>query len=222
MSGQKQFFRIEGGAVSLVTERIERTVALDDLLKEIGREQGVITPILPTGCRLFHQAGDRSVFVIEQAPATRQVAWVRFGNKETWKLAFPYLIFVVVFRGDAVATDECRIFYRTSPLGNGDEKLLRVNLCNTWANARVCTGNIRVAGVTLAQKAESFVAGFWSSQFNDHIPYENFTPAAQVVAEVKSLESWEAASAANSLFVLSAKWLPFEGGTLADVIVGRC
>jgi len=217
MSGQKQFFRIEGGAVHLVTERIERTVTLDDLLAEVGRKQGVITPILPTGCRLFQQVGDRSVFVIEQVPQVRHLTWIGMQAGNAWKLAFPYVVFIVVLRGEAVATGECKVFYRKSPLGNGDEGLLRTNLCNVYQDGRICTGNFRVAGTTTAQKAEGFVSGFWGSAFNADLSDYNFRPAARSIPQVSSLAEWQKASEENPLFVLSASWLPFEGGTLADV-----
>ena len=220
----RQFFRIEGEAVHLVTERIERTVKLSDLLAEVGKEAGVTTPVLPQGCRLYHATGERSVFVIEQAPQVRSVVWTGMdqngSNNEKWKLAFPYVIFVVVFSGDAVSTGECRVFYRTSPLGNGDDKLLRPNLCNTYQDGRICTGDVRVAGNTLAQKAESFVSAFWGSRFNTDLYDYNFRPASEKFPQVATLAQWQTESAANPFFPLAIDWL--EAGKLADVISGRC
>ena len=60
----RQYFRIEGEAVHLVSEQIQRTVKLSDLLAEVGKEAGIITPVLPQGWRLlidrpivFHSSG---------------------------------------------------------------------------------------------------------------------------------------------------------------------
>lgn len=216
MSTEKKYFRVEGDAVHLVTERIERTVRLSDLMGEVVKDGGITTPILPLGCRFYSARGDRSIFVIEQAPTTRQIEW----SDNKWKLAFPFVVFVVVFVGQAVSGGECRIFYRTSPLGNGDDGLTRPNLCNTYPDGRICTGDTRVSGHTLAAKAESFVANFWRSRFNWDLRQNNWEPCAQMFSQVSSLQSWQAESEKNPLFPLGISW--FQHGKLADVIEGRC
>lgn len=214
----RQFLRVEGDAVHVVTERIERTVRLTDLLAESAREIGVSTPILPTGCRMFRQQGSRATFVVEQAPQVRQLNWRNMDSGESWKLAFPYVVFVVVFSGDAVDTGSCRVFYRTAPL-NGDDLMLRTNLCNVYTNGQICTGNMRVAGNSLAQKAEGFVGGFWRSQFNSDLSDQSWSPAAHKFPQVKSLTTWQEESTKNPLFPLGISW--FEAGRLADVLDGR-
>lgn len=218
----RQYFRIEGEAVHLVSETIQRTVKLGDLLGEIAKEKTVTTPMLPLGCRMYSQREGRSIFVIEQAPITRQVVWSGMDNNgnEKWKLALPYVVFVVVFSGEAVSTGECRVFYRTSPLGNGDEKIFRPNLCNVYAQCTICTGSARVEGTSLAQKAESFVAAFWGSRFNGDLYHENFGPASQSFPQVATLAKWQEESAVNPLFPLGIQW--FEFGRLADVVEGGC
>lgn len=153
--------------------------------------------------------------MIEQAPTTRQLDW-----DGKWKLAFPYVVFVVVFAGKAVSGGECKIFYRTSPLGNGDENLLRPNLCNVGSNCYICTGDVRVSGDTLAAKTESFVANFWRSRFNWDLSGDNFGPAAEKFSQVRDLPTWQAESSANPLFPLGVQWFLY--GNLRDVIEGRC
>lgn len=218
---QKTFLRVEGDAVHIVTERVERTVRLGDLLDEVSRERGISTPILPVGCRMFRQNGDRSMFIIEQSPTTRSVVWSGMDEegREQWKLAFPYIIFTVVFRGTAVSTEECRVFYRVNPLGNGDDSVLRTNLCNVYQEGRICTGDVRISGETLAQKAESFVANFWRSRFNSDLHDNNFLPAARQFHQVKSLAAWQEETARNPLFPLGVPW--FRHASLADVVEGR-
>lgn len=208
MSGQRQFLRIEGEAVHVVTERIERTVKLADLVSEMSRSQGIVTPLLPQGCRFYSSNRDRSTFVIEQAPTIRSLVWERMesGNAK-WKLAFPYCIFVVVSHGNAVSTSECRVFYRTSPLSGTDDVLLRTNLCNVYRVGTICTGSLRVQGETLAQKADSFVSGFWGSRFNADLRSDNFDPAASKFPQVGSLAAWQTASEQNPLFPLGVEWL---------------
>lgn len=215
----KKYFRIEGNAVHLISERIERTVTLADLMQEAVKEKGLVTPLLPLGCRFFSQSQDRSVFVIEQAPATRTIDWRNLDDGDRWKLAFPYVIFIIVMRGQAISGGECRIFYRTAPLGNGDDRVLISNLCNVNSNGTICTGNMRVEGASLAQKAESFVAAFWRSHFNSDLMNFCWTPASNNFPQVSSLRQWQIESAKNPLFPLGIQW--FEAGILTDAIEGR-
>ena len=167
---------------------------------------------------MFRQQGQRTTFVIEQAPQVRTLSWRSIDEGETWKLAFPYVIFVVVFAGDAVSTGECRVFYRNSPL-NGDDTVYRSNLCNVYQDGRICTGSMRVTGDSLAQKAEGFVGGFWRSQFNSDLSDQSWGPAARKFPQVKSLKTWQDESVKNPLFPLGISWL--EASRLADVLDGR-
>jgi len=144
---EKRYLKIEGDAVSLVTERIERIVLLDDFLGEVQKERGFISPILPKDCRMFHQSGTRTTFVVEQNPQVRQLTWTMESNENgnSWKLAFPYVVFLISFSGDAIDAGNTKIFFRLSPLGNGDDKLQRCNLANVDSNAGICTGSMRVS-----------------------------------------------------------------------------
>jgi hypothetical protein len=214
---EKKFFRVEGDAVHLVTERIERTVRLSDLMGEVVRESGVTTPILPLGCRFYSSRGERSIFVIEQSLTTRTIKWVNMGRDNgKWKLAFPFVIFVITTNGEVISNQ--RVFFRTTPLGSVDDVLLSTNLGNTHLNGTMCTGSMRVVGSTPSQKAEGFVAEFWRSAWNTDIN-ESWS-AHQHIQEVSSLARWEEESVKNPFFPLSVKWRDY--GKLADVIEGRC
>lgn len=216
---ETKFLKIEGNAVHLVTERIERTVLLDDFLGEIQKERGFISPILPQGSRLFHQGGNITTFVVEQTPRVMSLTWTKETNENgnyNWKLAFPYVIFIIVFAGEAIDTAKTRVFYRTSPLGNGDNMLLKCNMSNTYEDGHTCTGTMRVSGTSLAQKAESFVSEFWNSRFNSDLSSYNFNPAANQFPQVASLSVWQTESTKNPLFPLGIKW--FEAAQLNDFL----
>ncbi len=215
---KKKFFRIIGDSVEVVCEVVERVVRLDDLVAQASLEAGLCTPVLPTGCRMFMTKGVETTFVIEQSPQVRTLTWKDMGDKGSWKLSFPYVLFIVVFSGTAINSDRTRVLYRTAPLSGGGDKLLKTNLCNVHADGHVCTGNMRVNGETLAQKADSFVGNFWISEFNADLKSGNFEPAANKLAQVKDLRTWEEETAKNSLFTLSLQW--FEYATL-NAILGR-
>jgi len=216
-NNSKQYFRIEGEAVHLITERIERTVRLSDLVGEVSKETGITTPVLPLGCRFFSARNGHSTFVIEQAPVVRAITWYGMGEKERWKLAFPYVIFVLSFR-DGNGLSGSKIFYRIQPVETFDDMLLSTNMGNTNLNGQLCTGNMRVNGETQAQKAESFVGEFWRSAWNTDINESWNTH--QHIKGVSSLTMWEEESAKNPFFPLSIKWQKY--GCLRDVIEGRC
>jgi hypothetical protein len=206
-NNSKQFLRIEGNAVHVVTERIERTVKLEDLMSEAQKDIGLSTPILPHGCRFYHQKGNAAVFVVEQTPTTRAINW--FDQK--WRLSLPYVVFHIVFIGDSVSWG--LPFYRKAPLTSPNDILYKTNFCNIHNDYHgMCTGNMRVSGETTAQKAESYIQEFWSSEFNSDITY--WFDKAKQFKEVSSLERWQSESEKNPLFPLQVKW--FEHGKLAD------
>jgi hypothetical protein len=104
----RTFLRIEGDLVSLITEVIDREVTLPDLLAELTTAQVAITPRLPTGCRFWIRSGttDRSVFVVEQPPSRRTIEYHasrrRDSEPTTYRLALPYVVFVVSTIGEQI------------------------------------------------------------------------------------------------------------------------
>ncbi len=206
----KQYFRIVGNAVELITERVERTVTLTDLLKEVDKESAWQTPMLPAGCRMCREHGGKTVFVIEQAPQVRNLFWKNIENNENgnkWRLAFPYVVFIITFSGEAISADETKIFYSRTPLVDESSLLLRVNVANVHDNGKVCTGSVRVEGKTLAQKAESFVSKFWQSEFNSDL-IGGYKMAKEKFPQVASLAKWQEETKNNPLFPLAVEWIP--------------
>lgn len=217
-NNSRQFLRVVGEAVEVVTERVERVVRLSDLLEKSALERGTMTPVLPTGCKLFLSQGTRTVFVIEQPPAVRNVVWKGMNSgREKWKLAFPYTIFVVVFFGDGVDSSS-RIFFRNTPLRTATDEVFRPNLANTYVNGQICTGDVRVSGQSLAEKAESYMVNFWKSEFNLDLVQNNFGPISEKNSSLRDLTTWETNSMINPLFPLSIGWLKY--ATLREVVEG--
>ena len=56
----RTYLRIEGDLVSLISEVIDREVALPDLLTELTTTQVQLSPRLPTGCRFWFRDRERS------------------------------------------------------------------------------------------------------------------------------------------------------------------
>ena len=210
MSKSNQFIRIIGDTAEVVTERVERKVALEELLNHVVKDRGLITPVLPTGCKLFHQKGDEEIFVVEQSPQIRKIT---HGNT-SYKLAFPYVIFFIPVKHGAIG--EINIFYRTSPLKSVDDKVKKCNLWNVNSNeAGMCTGNMRISGETPTEKVESFIQQFWGVGFNNDIT-GLFDDAAKSIPQVSTIERWQEETEKNSLFPIQMSWI--DGGKLSDYV----
>src|SRR5438093_1300297 len=121
--------------VRLLTEGIDREVTLPHLLTELTTAQVAITPRLPTGCRFWIRSGttDRQVFVIEQPPSRRTIEYHASRRREseptTYRLAVPYVVFVVSTIGDQI--EGVSTYFRTQPIASLDATLCCSTLPNT-------------------------------------------------------------------------------------------
>lgn len=169
----RTFLRIEGDLVSLVTEVIDREVALPDLLTELTSSQVAISPRLPTGSRFWLRSGttDRQVFVVEQPPTRRTIEYHanrRYGSEPTiYRLALPYVVFVVSTIGEQI--EGLSTFFRTEPIGSLDATLLCSTLPNTSDDGLVCLGSVRVSGASVGERVDALVGAFWASRFNQDL-----------------------------------------------------
>ncbi len=169
----RTFLRIEGDLVSLVTELIDREVTLADLLTELTTAQVAMTPRLPTGCRFWIRSGttDHQVFVIEQPPSRRTIEYHASRRREseptTYRLAVPYVVFVVSTIGDQI--EGVSTYFRTQPIGSIDATLLCSTLPNTNDDGIVCLGSVRVSGASVGERVDALIGAFWASRFNQDL-----------------------------------------------------
>ena len=169
----RTFLRIEGDLVSLVTEVTDREVTLPDLLTELTSSQLAITPRLPTGCRFWLRAGttNRCVFVVEQPPGRRTIEYQvnrRYdAEPTTYRLALPYVVFVVSTYGDQI--EGVATYFRTEPIGSLDANLFCSTLPNTSDDGLVCLGSVRVSGASVGERVDALIGAFWGSRFNQDL-----------------------------------------------------
>ena len=165
--------RIEGDLVSLVTEVTDREVTLPDLLTELTSSQLAITPRLPTGCRFWLRSGttNRCVFVVEQPPGRRTIEYHvsrRYdAEPTTYRLALPYVVFVVSTYGDQI--EGVATYFRTEPIGSLDANLFCSTLPNTSDDGLVCLGSVRVSGASVGERVDALIGAFWGSRFNQDL-----------------------------------------------------
>ncbi len=169
----RTFLRIEGDLVSLVSEVIDREVALPDLLAELTTTQVQASPRLPTGCRFWIRSGaaDRQVFVVEQAPMRRTIEYHasrRYDSEPTsHRLALPYVVFVVSTSAEQI--EGLATYFRTAPIRSLDDALLCSTLPNTNDDGIVCLGSVRVSGATVGERVDALIGAFWASRFNQDL-----------------------------------------------------
>ncbi len=217
----RDYIRIEGEAVKLVSEQVTRVIKLEDYLTLMASYNGLVTPILPNGCKFLRQKQGSSVLIVEKPPQVRQLIWKRMptspANRETisWRLAFPYVVFVLGFNSQ-LAMLHSRIFYRTTPINSMQDMLYHTNLCNVWATDVICTGNVRAQGDSLSDKVDTFIAGFWQSEFNADLVAENFDRDKVRIPLVSNIEAWQSASREDPLFPLAAHWR--DASSISDLL----
>jgi len=217
----RDYIRIEGQAVKLVSEQVTRVIKLEDYMALMAGYDGLVTPILPNGCKFLRQKQGNSVIIVEKPPQVRQLIWRGMitspANRETisWRLAFPYTVFVLGFNSQ-LSMLHSRIFYRTTPINSIQDMLCHTNLCNVYANSTICTGSVRATGDSLAEKVDTFIAGFWQSEFNTDLVSDNFNRDRVLIPKVSNIEAWQSASREDPLFPLAERWRDFE--SIADLL----
>ena len=210
----RTFLRIEGDLVSLVSEVIDREVALPDLLAELTTTQVQVTPRLPIGCRFWIRSGayDRQVFVVEQAPMRRTVEYQasrrQASEPVTHRLALPYVVFVVSTTGEQI--EGLATYFRTAPLRSLDDPLCHSCLPNTSDEGLVCLGSVRVSGATVGERVDALIGAFWASRFNQDLRRHPLPFSG-------GFRSWASRSRRDPLAALSLHLRPL----LADPPPGR-
>jgi hypothetical protein len=202
----RTFLRIEGDLVSLVSEVIDREVALPDLLAELTTTQVQLSPRLPTGCRFWFRAGttDRQVFVAEQGPMRRTIEYHasrRHDSEPTsYRIALPYVVFVVSTYGEQI--EGLSTYFRTAPLRSLDDQLCCSTLPNTNDDGIVCLGSVRVSGATVGERVDALIGAFWASRFNQDLRRHPLPFSG-------GFRSWASRSRRDPLAALSLQYDPY-------------
>lgn len=203
---------IEGEAVQLVRTDVIRTVKLTDWLETWTQQIPLNSGILPRGCRTFARNEEGVKLIIEEEPRVRRVNWSIGDEEKTYKLAFPFVEFVFSLN-PASAIAQIQVFYRNSPIQTFDDVLFVPCLRNLYyPNCTVCTGQMNFepdVSSSICEKAESFIAAFWSSGFNDDLEW-SFEMYKRKYSQLASVENWEKATLENSLFPLEIHWNPYK------------
>jgi hypothetical protein len=179
----------------------------------------------PEGTKYFWRSGDSCYLVLEQKPQVRTMHFETRGdkrivcaNKDRYRLAFPYVVFVVgLARNPEHGEAENAWYFRVAYCGFSKRSVRTVhdfiytpNIPNVHGHAVCCGVNYEQKRGTIAEQAERLVSHFWQGTFTkdwseDFVAMQSLCPTY-----FSTLEKWEEWSVRNPLFQTTVDW---PGGT---------
>lgn len=226
-------FQIEGQSVTCLQEGKQiLSVELTEFLRRLSERSDVcpIPEAIPDGVCFVRRRQEVVALVIEEKPQLRTVRWladdspVPFGRGaryRTARLAFPFVIVVVLLRNGAL-TGYQQCFYRTAPLRLPADDLLLPNLYNVaigyGMQCWLCLANLQksrnLSALPWFEKVAEIRKHLWGAGFNKsselHEGMSYWQAMRSVDPRVQSVDRWEAESRADPFFPLKVRWKPAE------------
>jgi hypothetical protein len=203
---------MEGDQV--VVEQVTRvgSCSVTDFLTRSTTLRPVNTGILPSNTIFYQQESEEVIKILIQLdPCARRVTYKRANAgsdhpTEELVIATPFVTFG--FRCDPRHTTIGRVLIACSktPLNELSDELLIFPVTNVYPeDGRICTGNVRADGATIRAKVNSFVNGFFASEFNTDIvpPVPEGWPSRS-----HTMVTWASKSEGNPLFALTPGFNP--------------
>jgi len=193
----------------------------DDITQNMGLkvaewvEQKTDNLVVPDGTKFFCENDDEYVLIVEQKPQVRTVGFSQdfirkySGSpipKTTYKLAFPYIVFIFTVSYKSEVT-KIQVAYRTASLQSLNDDLYYANLPNIIDESMcVCMGNELPRGRNLCNAVNKAITEFWARSFNTDATFA-FEEHSPIIHKQRiTLESWERETKNNPLFVLKNIW----------------
>lgn len=187
-----------------------------ELLHVLAKPSDIVNALqkeaLPTGTRFLLTAkkSKSRIYVIEQMPMVRTI---RAGDKRmpgsyrSYRLAFPYVVFVVTVDNAYSTPTSLKVYFRNERLKSLQDSLFQAALTNTHPEGTVCT-NIytgHMERAPIAEKIDFIIGEFWSSRFNRDLEM-SIDRTRQALPQMRTYEAWAKETAKNPQFVLSLPW----------------
>ena len=184
--------------------------------------------ILPRNVKVAYTKGSRTVIMIEQDPQVRTVTFTgdlltrntanqavgTSFNGYRFNLAFPYVIFCMIFDNDRFSHME--LYFRNKTLTSGREHLYLAPLPNVHRDRPVareagsklmCMGNDfwdKIAEEnTISRQCDLIIAEFWQRSFNSHLGTGNHD---KLDSRLATFATWQAETQKDPLFILTVQW----------------
>ena len=210
---------------------VKRTMFTNDYLRKLG-SQAVIS-MLPPNCRFIERTGKGGYMVaIEEPPAMRTITvhkgfegerhelqsqgkWKKYGldgyncgvRDHSFSLAFPYVIFLMVF-DQSLYLQEGMVFLRNQQLLGMSDYLLKAPLNNISSDQRICFGEHANKGdrTSLNHVVQNVIMVFWSAIFNTDYTY-NEAAYKKIGSVFGNMLAWNYYSNFNPMFIYDADWI---------------
>jgi hypothetical protein len=177
LNNDQTVIRVENGVVTLLEQRVLKTVSVTAFQDSLASSLGVRTPLLPVGCVLYAKQAERTCFLLEQPPGVRQVQFRDKERSRTYAIPIPYAYFAVVFHNYAL--EFLCTFFAPKPVQSTGTSLCYAPLPNIHRDGAVCLGDYRFrVTADVPTRVADVVRYFWESQFNQDILelYQNEMP----------------------------------------------
>jgi hypothetical protein len=174
------------------------------------------TPIMPQDCRFVQQSDGSTRFLIEQRPQVRQIAVSETiannenNPKRSYRLSFPYTVFVVGFSGKEYRG--IQMGFRNKPIHSLDDMVGLPALSNTDSSLGVCMGpdfnnNMmrKLQNMSYSEAVEQVLNDFWSSRWSWEST-DAISRVRQCCRQVESFAKWEMLTTEDPLMALKVKW----------------
>lgn len=198
--------------------------------------------LMPDYTRIYYRKGRTEVLVQEFPPQIRLLKFkgalvnrltsterLEVGQAQqvhNFSLALPYTVFIFKFVEGVFVDVRCAFCDR--PLKRLEEKPLRPYFSNLDSNLSVCLGGSfdrsKLVKDNVAQQSAYVLSHFWQSTFSDEWSAHFWATRSHFQQNndnrMSGLQSWEAASEENPLFVVEdVNWLPHQEDDFGDIIV---
>ncbi len=186
---------------------LSREAKVEDLVRALGGRGQL--PMLPPGSRWARRVGRALAIVVEHLPQVRTVRWT--GEARIRHLAFPFVVYVLVFDHDSLET--MHVFFRPRILATEADPLYVPAMLNVQAShtpAAFCRACLRGHPDWFEQpvgiQAELALEFFWSSGFDLDVADNTYLRFAGRDPRLASPTTWEAASQENPIFPVEVPW----------------
>lgn len=198
---QVQLTQIAEKAVAEFREGLRK--GMENFVDEWLKTKGTFE-VVPEGTRLLKAFGNQKLLVVEQKPTVRSLSWESSYGRGMYRLALPYVIFVIWFDGSNVTNFQ--MAFAKKPLESLDSEVYAPFLPN-MSGFTFCMGDVSVQGrkKNISANANYLIAKVWNSTFNND-QSDAIQKQAGGNEDFVNLKAWERASKQNPLFVLNTRW----------------
>lgn len=164
---------------------------ISEAVQEVTSGHSINTPfvVLPNNCKYIHLNDDGSgVVLIEEPPQLRTVNARIAGQRGTYRIPLPYMVFLIGFRpnGKNYIRTNLGVGFLKKPLSSLSDMLYFTHLPHTgYGNNYVCQPSDFETADSIKKLAENVVFTFWNTAF-----HHSMTPFKISNKKIKNLDMW--------------------------------